>query len=160
MNKVPPDRHGLLHQVAGGIRHSYLRGINSGGCSSGQLLLLCGLKETAQWLSPEFESWLPQYMFWNLGIGKTNITPLHWHSKHGGMTHKDSGQEFEEGRLDRPERFGQEVPLFLLAYTASTRDTTGTTTPAHCQELRLSFDLLFGDPLKRSSPRQTMYRSS
>jgi hypothetical protein len=52
-----------------------------------------------------------------------NTTPLHPHSKHGGMTHKDSGQASEEGRLDTPERFGQEATtLFVGLHSINPRD--------------------------------------
>jgi hypothetical protein len=50
------------------------------------------------------------------------------------------------------------LPLFLLAYGASTHDTTGLT-PADLEfgrELRLPCDLLFGYSQKRKGPQPIM----
>jgi hypothetical protein len=47
------------------------------------------------------------------------------------------------------------LPIFLLAYKASTHDTTGLT-PASLvfgRELRLPYDLLFGAPPTRKNPQ-------
>jgi hypothetical protein len=47
-------------------------------------------------------------------------SPLHPHLKHGGLAHKDS----EEAAKESDRR----IPFLLLAYTASNREATGTTT--------------------------------
>jgi transposase InsO family protein len=105
-----------------------------------------------------FESHLLQEVLQRLGVSKTRTTPLHPQSD--GMAEryiktKDYLRKVVASHQnDRDER----LHLFLLAFRASTHDTTGLT-PAKLvfgRELRLPCDLLFGVPQTRNYPQPIM----
>jgi transposase InsO family protein len=105
-----------------------------------------------------FESHLLQEVLQRLGVSKTRTTPLHPQSD--GMVEryiKTIEEHLRKVVASHQRDWDERVPLFLLAYRASTHDTTGLT-PAKLifgRELRLPCDLLFG-----VTPRQgtTHYR--
>jgi transposase InsO family protein len=78
---IPPDRYGLLNQVAGSLRHSQSRGFDGGGSASYQLF--CCLEVPRELHSDQgrnFLSRLIQEVFQRLGVSKTRTTAQHSHS--------------------------------------------------------------------------------
>jgi transposase InsO family protein len=94
-----------------------------------------------------FESHLLQEMQQRLGLSKTRTTPLYPQSD--GMVERYINTVEEHLRkvvASHQRDWDERLTLFLLAYRASTDDTTGLT-PARLvfgRELRLPCDLLFG----------------
>jgi hypothetical protein len=72
----------------------------------------------------------------------------------GGALHQNDRRAPTEGRCAAPEGFGRDLPLFLLAYRATSHDTTGLT-PA---------SLVFGRELRptvwNTSRQGTIYNRS
>jgi hypothetical protein len=84
-----------------------------------------------------------------LGVGKTRTTPLHPQSDGMVEIYVKTIEEHLRKVVSTHQRdWDERLPIFLLAYRASTHDTTGIT-PANMvfgRELRLPCDLLFGAP--------------
>jgi transposase InsO family protein len=99
-----------------------------------------------------FESHLLQEILQGLGVSKTRTTPLHPQSD--GMVEryiKTIEEHLRKVVASHQRDWNERLPLFLLAYRASTHDTMGLT-PASLvfwQELRLR-------PAVRSTPKQRM----
>jgi hypothetical protein len=102
-----------------------------------------------------FESHLQQEILQWLGVSKTRTTPLHQQSD--GMVEryiKTIEEHLRKVVASHQRDWDETLPLFLLAYRASTHDTTSLT-PASLvfgRELRLPCDLLFGAPPDRERP--------
>jgi hypothetical protein len=102
-----------------------------------------------------FESRLQQEVLQRLGVSKTRTTALHPQSD--GMVDATLRPSRSTcGRSSHPTQrdWDDRAPPFLLAYRASTHDTTGLT-PAKLmfgRELRLPCDLLFGVPPSKELP--------
>jgi hypothetical protein len=98
------------------------------------------------------KSWLLQEILQHLGVSKTRTTPLHPHSD--GMVEryiKMIEEHIRKVAAPYQRDWDKRLPLFRLAYSATSHDTTGLT-PASLvfgQELRLPCDLLFGVPPDR-----------
>jgi hypothetical protein len=96
-----------------------------------------------------FESRLLQEVLQRLGVSKTRITPLHPQSD--GMVEryvKTIEEHLRKVVSTHQGDWDERLPIFLLAYRASTHDTAGMT-PANMvfgRKLRLPCDLLFGAP--------------
>jgi hypothetical protein len=96
-----------------------------------------------------FESRLMQEVLQRLGVRKTRTTPLHPQSD--GMVEryiKTVEEHLRKVVASHHRDWDARLPVFLLAYRASTHDTTRLT-PANLvfgRELRLPGDLLFGAP--------------
>ena len=102
-----------------------------------------------------FESHLLKEVLQRLGVSKTRTTPLHPQSD--GMVEryvKTIEEHLRKVVSSHQRDWDERLPLFLLAYRASTHDTTGLT-PAGLvfgRELRLPCDLLFGVPPDKEQP--------
>jgi hypothetical protein len=94
-----------------------------------------------------FESLLLQEVLQRLGLSKTRIILLHPQSDGMGESCINTFEEHLRKVVASHQRdWDERLPLFLLAYRASTHDNTGLT-PASLvfrRELRLPCDLLFG----------------
>ena len=105
-----------------------------------------------------FESRLIQEILKRLGIRKTITTPLHQQSY--GMVEryvKTIEENLRKVVSNHQRDWDDRLPLFLLAYRASTHQTTGVT-PANMvfgREPRLPCDLKFETPPDRNSRLQT-----
>jgi hypothetical protein len=84
-----------------------------------------------------------------IGVSKTRITLLHLQSN--GMVEcyvRTIKKHLRKVASTHQRDWDERLPTFLLAYRASTNETTGVT-PANMvfgQELRLPCDLMFGAP--------------
>jgi transposase InsO family protein len=102
-----------------------------------------------------FQSRLMQEVLECLGVNKTRTTPLHPQSD--GMVEryiKTVEEHLRKVIASHQRDWDARLPIFLLAYRASTDDTTGLT-PANLvfgRELRLPSDLLFGAPPDKEHP--------
>jgi transposase InsO family protein len=109
-----------------------------------------------------FESRLLQEILQRLGVSKTQTTPLHPQSD--GMVAryiKTVDEHLRKVVASNQTDWDAMLPLFLLAYGASTHGTTGFT-PASLllgRELRLPNDLLFGTPPTRSGQQSSMRKT-
>jgi hypothetical protein len=111
-----------------------------------------------------FDSRLLQEVLKCVGVSKTSTTPLHPQSD--GMAErymKTVEQHLRKVVPSHQREWDERLTFFLLAYRASTHDTTGST-PASLvfgRELRLPCDLLFGAPPDKERPkpitRQTLW---
>jgi hypothetical protein len=145
---IPPDCYGLFYIVAASLGHSQPRGLDSGGSAGYQLLLpLWSTAGATQWPEQYFESRLIQEVLQRLRVSKPRTTPLH--SQSDGMV--DSYIRTVEEHLWKVFTWHQRDleagwPICLLAYKASTHNTTGSTlvTLVFGSEPQLSCDLLFG----------------
>jgi hypothetical protein len=149
---IPPDRYELFYQMAGNLRHSQLKGLDSGGSASYQFL-----RSTAgatEWRGSNFESRLIQILQ-RLGVKKTRTTRLHPQSDGTVELYIKTVEEHLWKVVTSHQRdWDARLPIFLLAYRASTQDTTGLT-PASLvfgREFRLPCDLLFGIPTDKERP--------
>ena len=101
-----------------------------------------------------FESRLLLEILERLGVRKTRTTPLHPQSD--GMVERYVRTIEEQLRrvvFSNQRDWEERLPLFLLAYRASTHETTGVK-PANLvfgRELRLPCDLMFEAPQTRDS---------
>jgi hypothetical protein len=88
-----------------------------------------------------------QEVLQRLGVGKTRTTPLHPQSDGVAERYVKTIEEHLWKVVSTHQRdWDERLPIFLLAYHASTHDTSGMT-PANMvfgRELRLPCDLLFG----------------
>jgi hypothetical protein len=94
-----------------------------------------------------------------LGVSKTRTTPLHPQSD--GMVEryiKTIEEHLPKVVASHQRDWGDRLPLFLLAYRASTHDTTGSTPPSLVfgQELRLPCDLQFWVPHRQGKPHNRL----
>ncbi|PNF19670.1 hypothetical protein B7P43_G16062 [Cryptotermes secundus] len=94
-----------------------------------------------------FESHLLQEVLQRLVVRKTHTTTLHPQS--GGMVEryiKTIEEHLRKVVASHQRDWDERLPFFLLAYRASTHDTTGLTLASLVfgRELRLPCDLLFG----------------
>jgi hypothetical protein len=101
------------------------------------------------------ESHLLQEVSQRLGVSKTRTTPLHPQSN--GMVEryvKTIEEHLRKVVASNQRDWDEKLLLFLLAYRASTHDTTGLTAASLVfgRELRLPFDLLFGVPPDKERP--------
>jgi hypothetical protein len=102
-----------------------------------------------------FESHLLQEVLQRLGVSKTRTMPLHPQSD--GMVEryvKTIEEHLRKVVTSNQRDWDEKLPLFLLAYRATTHDTTGLT-PASLvfgRELRLPRDLPFGVLPDRERP--------
>jgi transposase InsO family protein len=102
-----------------------------------------------------FESRLMQEVLERLGVNKTHTIPLH--PQLDGMVERYIKMVEEHLRkvvASYQRDWDARLPMFLLAYRASTHDTTGLT-PANLvfgRELRLPSDLLFEAPPDKEQP--------
>jgi hypothetical protein len=98
----------------------------------------------------------------SLGVSKTRTTTLHPQSD--GMVEryiKTIEEHLRKVVASHQKDWDEGLPLFLLAYRASTHDTTGLT-PASLvfgRELQLPCDLLFGVPQTRKDPQRIMQQT-
>jgi hypothetical protein len=102
-----------------------------------------------------FESHLLQEVLQRLGVGKTRTTPLHPQSD--GMVEryvKTIEEHLRKVVTYNQRDWDEKLPLFFLAYRASTHDTTGLTPGSLVfgRELRLACDLLLGVPPDKERP--------
>jgi hypothetical protein len=99
-----------------------------------------------------FESRLLREVLERLGVRKTRTTPLHPQSD--GMVEryvKTVTEHLRKVVSSHQRDWDERIHLFLMAYRASTHETTGVT-PANLvfgRELRLPCDLMFGAPPDR-----------
>jgi transposase InsO family protein len=101
-----------------------------------------------------FESHLMQEVLQCLGVKKTRTTPLHPQSD--GMVERyiKTVEHLRKVVASHQRDWDARLPIFLLAYRASTHDTPGLT-PANLmfwRDLRLPGDLLFGAPSDKEQP--------
>jgi transposase InsO family protein len=99
-----------------------------------------------------FESRLTQDVLERLGVSKAHIMPLQPQSD--GMVEryiKTVDEHLRNVFALHQRNLDTRLPIFLLAYRASTRDTMGLTLASRVfgRELRLPCDLLFGAPLDK-----------
>jgi hypothetical protein len=96
-----------------------------------------------------FESSLLREVLKRLGVRKTRTTPLHPQSDGMVERYVKTVEEHLRKVVSIHQRdWDERLPIFLLAYRASTHETTGVT-PANMvfgRELRLPCDLMFGAP--------------
>ena len=96
-----------------------------------------------------FESRLVREILEQLGVRKTRTTPLHPQSDGMDERYVRNIEEHLRKVVSSNQRdWDERLPLFLLAYRASTHETTGVT-PANLvfgRELRLPCDLMFEAP--------------
>jgi hypothetical protein len=103
-----------------------------------------------------FESRLLQEILQRLGVSKTRTTPLHPQSD--GMVQryiKTMEEHLRKVEAAHQSDWDERLPLFLLAYRASTHDTT-CLTPLRLvfrRELPLPCDLLLGAPPDKERPK-------
>jgi hypothetical protein len=102
-----------------------------------------------------FESRLMQELLERLGVNKTRTTPLHPQSD--GMVEryiKTIEEHLRKVVASHQKDWDARLPIFLLAYRASTHDTKGLTSAnlVFGRELRLPSDLLFGAPPDKEQP--------
>jgi len=104
----------------------------------------------------DFESRLMQEVLERLGVNKTRTTPLH--PKSDGMVEryvKTIEEHLRKVVSTHQRDWDERLPIFLLAYRASTHETTGVT-PASMvfgRELRLPRNLMFGAPPDKEQSR-------
>ena len=104
----------------------------------------------------DFESRLMQGVLERLRVNKTRTTPLH--PKSDGMVEryvKTIEEHLRKVVSTHQRDWDERLPIFLLAYRASTHETTGVT-PANMvfgRELRLPCDLMFGTPPDKEQSR-------
>jgi hypothetical protein len=100
----------------------------------------------------KFEYHLLQEILQCVGVSKKHTTPpalaIRWH---GGMVHNNC-RTLVEGHPIQPEGLGHYATLFLLAYQASTHDTTGFTPTSLLFGRELPSDLLFRSPPGKERP--------
>ena len=96
-----------------------------------------------------FESRLMQEVLERLRVSKTRTTPLHPQSDGMVECYVKTIEEHLRKVVSTHQRdWDERLPIFLLAYRASTHETTGVT-PANMgfgRVLRLPCDLMFGAP--------------
>jgi transposase InsO family protein len=96
-----------------------------------------------------FESRIMQEVLERLGVNKTRTTPLHPQSDGMVERYMKTIEEHLRKVVSTHQRdWDERLPIFLLAYQASTHETTGMT-PAKMvfrRELRLPCDPMFGAP--------------
>jgi hypothetical protein len=102
----------------------------------------------------KFESRLLQEVLQRLGVSKTRTTPLH--PQYGMVERyiKTVEEHLRKVVASHQREWDARLPIFLLAYRASTHDTLGLT-PASLMfggELQLPCDPLFGTPPDKERP--------
>jgi hypothetical protein len=102
-----------------------------------------------------FESLLLQEVLQRLGVSKMRTTPLHPQSD--GMVERyiETIEEHLRKVVASHQRdWDERLPLFLIAYRASTQDTTGLTPVSLVfgREIPLTCDLLYGVPPDKERP--------
>ena len=96
-----------------------------------------------------FEPRLIQLVLERPRVNKTRTTPLHLQSDGMVERHVKTIEEHLRKVVSTHQRYWDErIPIFLLAYRASTREATGVTSAnmVFGREFCLPFDLLFGAP--------------
>ena len=103
-----------------------------------------------------FESRLMQEVLARLGVKKTRTTPLHPQSDGMVERYVKTIEEHLRKVVSTHQRdWDERLSVFLLAYRASTHETTGVT-PASMvfgRELRLPRNLMFGAPPDKEQSR-------
>jgi transposase InsO family protein len=95
-----------------------------------------------------FESRLLQEVLQRLGVSKTRTMPLHPQSDGMVERYMKTVEHLRKVAASHQRDWDERLPLFLLAYRASTHNTMGST-PASLvfgRELQLPCDLLFRAP--------------
>jgi hypothetical protein len=106
-----------------------------------------------------FESRLLQEVLQCLGVSKMRTMPLHPQSDDMVERYiKTIKEHLRKVAASHQKDWDEGLPLFLLAYRASTHDMTGLTPASQVfgRELRLPCDLLFGVPPDKENPQPIM----
>jgi len=106
-----------------------------------------------------FDSRLMLEALEQLGVSKTRTIPLHPQSD--GMVEryvKTIEEHLRKVVSTHPWDWDGRLPIFLLAYRASTHETTGVTPSSMVfgRELHLPCDLMFGGPPHKEQSMQTI----
>jgi hypothetical protein len=138
-----PEVYAIPNQEASTVADAL---VNNFTCHFG---LLMELHSDQGW---NFESRLMQEVLGRLGVSKTRTTPLHLQSD--GMVEryvKTVEEHLRKVVCTQQRDWDERLPIFLLAYRASTHETTGVTLASMVfgREIHVPCDLIFRAPPDR-----------